>query len=261
MHADHPLAIITGASAGIGVELARLAAADGFRPLLVARRRERLEKLAQELDATYECGTRTLAVDLAARGGADEVLAAADGERVEMLINNAGFGTFGPFAKTPLERTTALLDLNVTALTRLTQLCLDGMIGRRRGFVMNVASTAGFMPGPGMAAYYASKAYVLSFSEALASELKGSGVVVSALCPGPTRTEFQGAAGMEGSPLLERLRYMSAADVARIGYRGLKSGRPVVVTGFANKATTWLPRLLPRRLTTRIVGAIQSAKT
>ena len=261
MHADRPLAIVTGASAGIGVELARLAAADGYRPLLVARRRDRLEELARELDATHECGTRIAAVDLATRQGADEVLEAADDDRVGMLINNAGFGTFGPFAQIPIERTTELLDLNVTALTRLTQLCLGGMMERREGFVMNVASTAGFMPGPGMAAYYASKAYVLSLSEALASELKGSGVVVSALCPGPTRTEFQGAAGMEGSTLLARLRFMSASDVARIGYRGLKAGKPVVVTGLGNKATTWLPRLLPRRLTTAIVGAIQYTKT
>ncbi len=261
MHADRPLAIVTGASAGIGRELARLAAADGYRPLLVARRRERLEELARELDATHGCGTRVVALDLAARHGADGVLEAADDERIGMLINNAGFGTFGPFAKIPVERTTALLDLNVTALTRLTQRCLDGMIERGEGFIMNVASTAGFMPGPGMAAYYASKAYVLSLSEALASELKRSGVVVSALCPGPTRTEFQGAAGMEGSPLLERLHFMSAADVARIGYRGLKAGKPVVVTGLVNKATAWLPRLLPRRLTTTIVGAIQFTKT
>jgi len=255
-----PLAIVTGASAGIGIELARLAAADGYRPLLVARRRDRLETLASELASAHGSEPIVAPVDLASPDGAARVLEAAGGERIEMLINNAGFGTFGPFLEIPLQRTIELIELNITALTRLTRLCLDGMIERRRGYVMNVASTAGFMPGPGMACYYASKAYVLSFSEALAHELRPEGILVSALCPGPTETEFHGAAGMGGSALLRRLRFMKADDVARTGYRGLKTGKPVVVTGIGNKATTWLPRLMPRRLATNIVGWIQKSR-
>lgn len=253
------IAIVTGASAGIGTELARLAAADGYRLLLVARRADRLQTLAAELEAAHGLRPLIAAVDLSERDAPDRVMAATRGEQIDMLINNAGFGTFGPFASTPLERTESLLEVNITALTRLTRLCLPGMIERGSGLIMNVASIAAFMPGPGMAAYYASKAYVLHLSEALDREVRDSGVIVSALCPGPTRTEFQHAAGMSGSGVTERLRFMTAADVARIGYRGLKVGRPVVVTGLLNKLRASAPRLLPRRLATNIVARIQAS--
>ncbi|MDX1576887.1 MAG: SDR family oxidoreductase [Gemmatimonadota bacterium] len=257
---SRPLAIVTGASAGIGVELARLAAADGYRPLLVARRRERLEGVARELDAAHGCGARVAAVDLTDRDGPGRVLEAAGSEPIAMLVNNAGFATFGPFAETEIERTTDLIDLNVTALTRLTHLVLGPMIEADAGYIMNVASTAAFMPGPGMATYYASKAYVLHFTEALAHELRGTGIRVSACCPGPTRTEFHDVADMTDSPLLDRLSWMSAEEVAERGYRGLLAGRPVVVTGGLNKLTTWAPRWLPRRWVTRLVGRIQMTR-
>ncbi len=257
---SRPLAIVTGASAGIGRELARLAAADGFQPLLVARRRDRLERLSEELASTLDVNALIAATDLTRADGPEMVVEAAGAAPIEMLINNAGFATYGPFATTPLERTSSLLALNVVALTRLTRLCLDGMLARGRGFIMNVASTAGFMPGPDMATYYASKAYVLQFSEALAVELSGTGVRVSCLCPGPTVTEFHDVADMRDSPLLDRLVWMSADEVARQGYGALKRGRAVRVTGAVNKLTAWAPRWLPRAMVRRLVGRIQSRR-
>lgn len=255
-----PFAIITGASAGIGRELARLAAADGYRTALVARRRERLEELCGELEAAYGLESRPLAVDLSTPEGPAAVMGGVEGERVEMLINNAGFATYGPFVDAALEETMDLIAVNMAALTELTRRCIPPMVGRGAGFVMNVASTAAFMPGPDMAAYYASKAYVLSLSEALVEELRGSGVRVTALCPGPTRTEFHDVAGMRDSPLVRRLSFRSASRVAERGYAGLKRGRTRVVPGPINLVTTLLPRFLPRALVPRIVAWVQSAR-
>ena len=258
---DRTLAIVTGASAGIGIPLARMVAADGYRPVLVARRADRMEELAAELASSHGVKPIIVPLDLS-RPDAPERLLEALGDRapVEILMNNAGLGAWGPFAETTIEGATTILRVNVEALTRLTRLFVDGMRERGRGYILNVASTAAFLPGPDMAVYYASKAYVLSFTEALSQELRGSGVKVTALCPGPTRTEFHDVAEMSGSRLMGKLWWMSADQVAEVGYRALRAGRPVVVPGFINKAMTFAPRLIPRSLTTRLVARVQSRR-
>lgn len=255
-----PFAIVTGASAGIGRELARLAAADGYRTLLVARRGERLAELAAELEEATGLEARVVAADLTLESGLDAVVDDLGGDPVEVLVNNAGFATWGPVADTDEEALADMISLNVTALTRLTRRLLPALRGDGRGHVLNVASTAAFLPGPDMSVYYASKAYVLSFSEALGQELRGSGVSVTCLCPGPTRTEFHEVAGMGDSPLMERLWFMSADRVAAAGWRGMSRGRSLVIPGVLNTLTAWLPRLLPRAVVPRIVGFVQSAR-
>lgn len=256
------LAIVTGASAGLGAEFARLVAADGYRPVLVARRRGRLEELADELRASQGVEPLIEALDLAARDAPRLLLERAEAAGpVEILVNNAGFGTLGPFAEVPAERTAALLRVNVAAPTRLARGVIDTMRDRGRGYILNVSSTAGFFPGPRMAAYYASKAYLLHLSEALTRELRGTGVRVTALCPGPTRTEFQERAGMTGSTWLETLARMDAADVARAGYHGLLGGRRLVIPGWLNRLSVVLPRFLPRGLTVRLLSAIHAPRS
>lgn len=256
------LAIVTGASAGLGAEFARLVAADGYRPVLVARRRERLEEVAAGLREAHGVEPIVEPLDLAAEDGATRLAARAEGAGpVEVLVNNAGFGTLGPFAEIPPERTAALVKVNVLAPTRLARALLEPMRERGRGYILNVASTAAFFPGPRMAAYYASKAYLLHLSEALTRELRGSGVRVTALCPGPTRTEFQERAGMSGSTWLERLARMDAAAVARDGYRGLRRGRRLVVPGWLNRLSVLLPRFAPRGLTVRVLSALHAPRS
>lgn len=256
-------AVVTGASAGIGRELARVLAAEGHDLVLIARSRDRLESLASELTADHGISARPLVADLRGDGAPEAVERAVgreSGRPVDTLVNSAGFGTFGPFAETPLEQSLDLVRLNVTALTALTGLFLPGMLERGRGRVLNVASTAAFQAGPGMAVYYATKAYVLHFSEAIAEELRGTGVTVTTLCPGPTRTEFQERAEMESSGLLRGWAMMDAASVARAGVRGTLRGKRIVVPGALNKLGLLAPRLLPRRLLTRVVGGIQAPR-
>ena len=255
-----PLAVVTGASSGIGRELARLAAADGYRTLLVARRQERLAELAAELREATGLEARVAAADLTREAGLDAVAEAVGGDAIEVLVNNAGFATWGPVEDTTEEALADVIALNIAALTRLTRRFLPSMRSHGRGFVLNVASTGAFLPGPDLAAYYASKAYVLSFSEALGEELRGSGVVVTCLCPGPTRTEFHEVAGMGDAPFMDRLWFMSAGRAAAAGWSGLTRGRPLVIPGVINRLTAWAPRLLPRLLVPRIVGAVQSAR-
>ncbi len=252
-------ALITGASGGIGLELARLFARDGWSLVLVARRADRLEALAGELRERAGASVVVVPADLSRPGAADGIAGAlrAGSRDVDALVNDAGFGVFGPFAATDLGAELGMIQVNVTALTQLTKLLLPGMIGRGGGRRLNVASTAAFQPGPLMAAYYATKAYVLSFSEALAEELEGSGVTVTALCPGPTATGFQAAAGMEKSKLVRRIGVLDAATVARAGYAGLLAGKRVVVPGVVNKILAQSVRLAPRRLLTAIVRRMQ----
>ncbi len=256
-------ALITGASGGIGWELARAFAAGGYDLVLVARSAGKLEQLAGELRGGHGLAVRVLAKDLVKPGAPDEIFQELEGAgvAVDALVNNAGFATFGPFAGTDLASELEEIQLNVATLTHLTKKFLPGMLARRRGGVLNVASTAAFQPGPQMAVYYATKAYVLSFSEALAEELRGSGVTVTALCPGPTATGFQARAEMQDSGLFTGpLKVMDAAAVARAGYEGFRKGRRIVIPGLVNKLGVQSVRVSPRALVTRLVGAMQAKR-
>jgi hypothetical protein len=240
---------VTGATAGIGLEIARVLARRGYDVALVARRQDRLERLARELEESHGVTAAVLPCDLADRSARERLCAHVAERRVgvDMLVNNAGFGLRGAFATTDLGVEQRMVEVNVTALVALTKAILPAMVERKSGCVLNVASTAAFVPGPLVSVYYASKAFVLSFSEALAEELRDSGVHVAALCPGPTTTEFQAVAGMRPSRL-GRLAMMTAAEVAEIGVDGALARRRVVVPGLQNKVVPWAVRALPRRV-------------
>lgn len=252
-------ALVTGASAGIGRELAGLFAHHRHDVVLTARREERLRDLAAELQARTGVTAHVVAADLAAEDGArhlhDEVT--GRGIDIEYLVNNAGFGTFGPFADTDPRQTMDLVRVNVAALTELTALFVPPMVARHSGRVLNVASAAAFQPGPLMATYYASKAYVLHLSEALSEELEGTGVSVTALCPGPVRTEFQEVAGMESSGLVLHKRLVSVEEVAEAGYAAMMRGKPLVVPGMATKLLAFSVRFAPRRFVAKFVRRLQ----
>ena len=244
-------AVVTGASGGIGLELARELARRGYALALSARSGAALEALADELRLAHDVRCLVCAVDLAAPGGADALARALAeaGVHPEILVNNAGIGVYGPFAEADADRVQAMLELNVVALTRLTRLLLPAMIDLGGARILNVASTAAFQPGPGMAAYFASKAYVLSLSEALAVELRRRGVTVTALCPGPTATGFVARAAGERAAML-RGGLADAGAVARAGVAGLLRGRRVVVSGWRNRMMVRAQRFAPRRLVT-----------
>jgi short-subunit dehydrogenase len=248
-----PVALITGASAGLGVEFARQLSKRGHRLVLAARRKDRLDALAAELG-----NARAVAIDLGERGSAAALMAdiAAAGETVELLVNNAGFGLRGRVAELDAARQRAMIDLNIGALTDLCRLAAPAMIDRRSGGILNVASTAAFQPGPNMAVYFASKAYVLSFTEALHEELKPHGVKVSALCPGPTRTEFGDVAGFPANGAFDRLS-MDAERVVELGLKALDKNRAVAVTGAMNKIGAASTRFVPRPIVRKIAGAIK----
>jgi short-subunit dehydrogenase len=256
-----PVAVVTGASSGIGSDLARELARDGYDLVLVARRAEPMERLAEELKA-YGSSAIVIAADLSKPGAATSLAGELDslGLAVDVLINNAGVGGHGRFDCTDFVRLGEMLQLNVVALTELTRLLLPGMVARRRGRVMLVASTAAFQPGPQMAVYCATKAYVLSFGEAIAYELKGTGVTITTLCPGATATEFSRAAGVDAVPLFRSTLnpVMSAARVASIGYAALKKGRRVVVSGLLNKLFAASGRFAPRFMTLPIAKSLMS---
>jgi uncharacterized protein len=248
-----PTALITGASSGIGLELASIAAADRHDLVLVARQRERLDSVGRGLAEEYGVRVSVLSKDLTNPSAPAELgrELAERGIAPDVLVNNAGIGVYGFFAETPLERELETLQVNIVALTHLTKLFLPGMLQRHRGRILNVASTAAFQPGPIMAVYYASKAYVLSFSEALSSECAGTGVTVTALCPGPTRTEFESRAGSPpGIAVRKKAFLMSASEVARDGWSGMKAGKRLVIPGFANRLLVQVERVTPRRLVT-----------
>lgn len=251
------VALITGASAGLGVDFARQLSAKGKRLVLVARRKERLDTLAAELG-----NARAIGEDLALPGAIERLMAdlGTHGEHAELLVNNAGFGLTGRFASLDGKRQRQMIDLNCGTLTELAHAVLPGMIERKSGEIINVASTAAFQPGPGMAVYFATKAFVLSFSEALYEEVKAQGVVVSALCPGPTATEFGEVAGFKPAGPAARLFVDMAADSASVveaGIEGLANGRAIVVPGLSNKLTAQAHRFFPRSWVRKAAGMLK----
>jgi short-subunit dehydrogenase len=247
------VALITGASAGLGVEFARQLSNRGHSLVLAARRKDRLDDLAKTLD-----NARAVAIDLAKANAAAKLLAdvEANGEEVEFLVNNAGFGLIGRFAELDARRQRQMIDLNVATLTDLCRAVAPQLVARKSGAILNVASTAAFQPGPNMAVYFATKAYGLSFTEALHEELKPHGVKVSCLCPGPTRTEFGEVAGFGGSGTFDRVA-MDAPEVVAAGLAGLDRNRAVVVPGLVNKIGAASTRFAPRSVVRRIAGAIK----
>ncbi|MGA1597582.1 MAG: SDR family NAD(P)-dependent oxidoreductase [bacterium] len=251
-----PTVLITGASMGLGAEFARIAAEEGDTVILTARSLDRLEVLSSELQERFSCTVHVVPLDLAQPGAAIALFEEVrqSGLSVDVLVNNAGFGLQGPFLEHRVDDERRLLELNVQALTELCHLYGAEMVERGSGQIMNVASIAAFQAGPYLASYYASKAYVLSFSEALAHELRSQGVSVTALCPGPTRTEFFRNAGMTGTSLSRSPVMMSAAEVAQCGWRGMQQGKQVVITGRLNQLLAFSTRLSPRRWTSAISG-------
>jgi short-subunit dehydrogenase len=244
--------LITGASGGIGYELAKLFARNHHNLVLVARSADKLAQVATELQA-HGITVKTIALDLAAPPAPkflfDQVQ--REGVIIDVLINNAGFGIFGEFAQMPEQEILGQIDLNIRALTELTRLFLPAMVKRRSGRIMNVASTAAFQPGPLIAVYYATKAYVLSFSEAIANELRHSGVTVTCFCPGATHTDFARRAGIENSRVF-KLGAMSAEKVALDGYRAVMEGRTLAVSGVHNWVVAQANRLAPRKMATAV---------
>ena len=253
--AERKTALITGASSGIGSDFARLFAGDGHDVVLVARSEAKLREVASSLATS----ATVLVADLADAATPPRIAAELRAKSIEVdfLVNNAGLGLAGPFAETALEKELEMIQVNVVALTHLTKLLLPGMVARGGGRILNVASTAAFQPGPLMAVYYATKAYVLSFSEAIADELRDTGVTVTALCPGPTETGFASVANIGSTRLFTMTRPASSMDVARAGYEAMKRGRRVVIPGIRNKLLAQSIRVTPRRLVTTIVRKIQ----
>jgi short-subunit dehydrogenase len=251
-------ALITGASGGIGYELALLFARDGFDCIVVARSHDKLNALASRMESEFRVKTLVLSKDLSKPAAVDEIHeeVSAASMQVDVLVNNAGFPVYGLFSETDLQIELEMLQVNVIALTALTKLFLKGMVERRYGRILNLASTAAFEPGPLMAVYYASKAYVLSFSEALANELRGTGITVTTLAPGPTRTGFQKRGQLEDSRLVQG-EIADAQSVALAGYRGLMAGKTLVIPGFTNKLIPLIVRVSPRGMITRVVRRMQ----
>jgi short-subunit dehydrogenase len=254
-----PIALVTGASSGIGADLARELARDGYDLVLAARGVELMQQLATELNTK----STVIAADLSKPGAAAELTREIQtrGLEIDTLINNAGIGGIGAFAESDAGRISEMLEVNVVALTELTRALLPGMIERKHGRIMLVASTAAFQPGPFMAVYYATKAYVLSLGEAIAWELRGTGVTVTTLCPGPTVSNFVKAAHMENSRLFTNpmVKPMSSAEVARLGYQAMKAGQRVEITGFANKMGAMSARVSPRSALLGIAASLNGS--
>lgn len=255
-------ALVTGGSGGIGLEIAKVLARNEFDLVLVARKRDALEAAAGQLEGKYAVRVHVFAADLGRPDAPQAIFDFLHNENIpiEVLVNNAGFGLAGEFADTDLRRELDMIQVNISALTHLTKLFLPAMIKRSSGRIMNVASTAAFQPGPLMAVYYATKAYVLSFSEALAEELRHSGVTVTALCPGPTRTDFAASAHVGNSRLFTAFGAADPADVAEYGYAAMTHGRRVAIPGIKNKIIAQANRFSPRTVTTKVSRMLQETR-
>lgn len=255
-------ALVTGASSGIGLELARLFARDGYDLVLVARSYDRLTSVANELVKAYDIKVNCIAKDLSISSTPDEIFQFIKKEMlgIDVLVNNAGFGWYGEFSRMELSDILGIIQVNITSLTHLTGLILQEMLRKNKGKILNVASTAAFQPGPLMTTYYASKAYVLSFTQALSEELKGSNITVTALCPGPTSTNFGKRAGFKNEKILRGILSMDSNEVALIGYRGLMKGKALVIPGKLNWVGTQLVRLLPRSVPGKFIKLVQQKR-
>lgn len=250
--------LITGASGGIGYDLAILAAAEGKNLVIVARTSDKLNQLAETIRKNNKSEVISIASDLSDEEGVNKLISeiSAKNIHIDTLINNAGFGDFGDFANADLPKNMEMIRLNISALTQLSHFALQGMMKEGNGRILNVASTAAFMPGPGMAVYYASKAYVLSFSEALTRELKGSGITVTTLCPGPTDTSFASAAGLGKSLMHRMLPPATSLQVAKAGYKAMMKGKAIEIPGFMNKLSAITPGFTPRGIVRNMIYGI-----
>ncbi|BAY12280.1 SDR family NAD(P)-dependent oxidoreductase [Calothrix sp. NIES-2098] len=255
-------ALITGASSGIGYQLAHIFARNHYNLVLVDKKEEKLNEMAEEFPQKFGIFVKNLVKDLSIPTSPVEIFDELQQASivVDVLVNNAGFGTYGVFAETDLNAELKMLQVNIVTLTHLTKLFLKPMVAQGYGKILNVASVAAFQPGPLMAVYFATKAYVLSFSEAIANELEGSGVTVTALCPGPTATAFQQSAAMEDSKISSVNRMMDTERVARIGYSSLMANKTVVVPGLRNKILAESVRFTPRKLVTKVVKSMHELK-
>jgi short-subunit dehydrogenase len=255
-------ALITGASNGIGLELARIHAQKGDNLVLVARNKEKLDELKNELEGKYKVKVYNIVKDLSVQGAAKSVYEEVkkNGIIVDYLINNAGFGDFGLFNERDWSRQEEMINLNITALTHFTWLFLQDMVAAKKGKIMNVASTASFQPGPTMSVYFASKAFVLSFSEAVNNEVSDKGITVTALCPGATLSGFQAAASMQDSKLFDGNNFPTSREVAEYGYKAMMRGQSVAIHGLKNKILANSVRFAPRSLAVSIARKMQAKK-
>jgi short-subunit dehydrogenase len=250
--------MVTGASAGIGREIARLFARDGHDLVIVARRRERLQELADELESAYDVTVHVEPADLSEPDSPPELFGRLDEKRIQIdfLVNNAGFGSNGAFWELDPSREVDQIQVNVTSLAHLTRLALPGMVEREFGRILNIASTAGFQPGPYMSTYYATKAFVISFTEGIAHELKGTGVTATVHCPGATESEFAERAGNDESALFQKGAVASSEEVARHAYRSMQRGKVVAVHGAMNSFGAFMTRLSPRSMLRSVAASL-----
>jgi uncharacterized protein len=255
-------ALITGASNGIGLELAKIHASKGDNLVLVARNKAKLEELKTKLESQYKIKVYTIGKDLSVANSAKEVYEETQQQQIQVdyLINNAGFGDFGMFVETDWEKELQMINLNISTLTQFTKLYIKDMVKQKSGKIMNVASTAAFQSGPTMAVYYATKAYVLSFSEAVNNEVSDKGVTVTTLCPGATESGFQAAAAMEESALVKGKKLPSSQEVAKYGYESMMKGKVVAIHGFMNYIMANSVRFMPRSLVVKTTRKFQDKK-
>jgi len=255
-------ALITGASSGFGAQFAKLFAKDGYSLVLVARSTDKLNAIKHSLEGEYGVDITVITKDLSAQNAAEEIYAFTlqNNINVDVLVNNAGFGILGDFAASGLAKQQQMINLNILTLTKLCHLYLPYMLAQKKGHILNIASIAGFAPGPGMATYYASKAYVLNFSDALATELKGSGVTVTALCPGPVNTGFADAAGFKKSLLFSGKEDGKAAQVSRYGYNAMKKGKAIALPDIMCRLGAFAVRLAPRGFAKWFIYTVQSSR-
>lgn len=250
-------ALITGGASGLGFELALLFAKDSYHLILVDIDAEKLHEAKKKIQQLFSVDVRIMAKDLSKINISAEIISELEDTQIDALVNNAGFGCYGAFHEVDWERQSQMLNLHVLTTTHLTKLVVEGMVKRGSGNILNLSSLAAFQPGPLMSLYYATKGYILSFSEAIANELKGTGVSVTALCPGPTKTSFQQVVASNSSENKITFNMASAQDVAAYGYKALMKGRAVAIPGVINKILANLPRFIPRNMATRIVRKIQ----